>query len=66
MSLMGYVTSQFRDFESCLRIKVGLVEDDIQLIIKQYDTNFITYQTYQAFTQSKKFQRSSILWVIIK
>ena len=29
---MGYAISPFRDFESYLRIVVGLVEDDIYLI----------------------------------
>ena len=33
--LMGYARSPFRDFESYLRIVVGLEENDIQLILKQ-------------------------------
>ena len=34
--LLGdYVHSPFRDFESYLGIVVGLVEDDVQLILKQ-------------------------------
>ena len=33
---MGYARSPFRDFESYVRIVVGLHEDDIQLTIKQY------------------------------
>ena len=41
---MGYARSLFRDFESYLRIVVGLVEDFIQIILKQYNANFITYQ----------------------
>ena len=31
---MGYAWFLFRDFESYLRIAVGLDEDDIQLILK--------------------------------
>ena len=36
MLLMGYARSPFRDFESYLAIVIGLDEDDIQLILKQY------------------------------
>ena len=41
--LMGYARSPFRDFESYLRIVVGL-EDNIRLILKQYNEKFITYE----------------------
>ena len=42
--LMGYSRSLFRDFESYLKIVVGLEEDNIQLILKQYNEKFITYE----------------------
>ena len=42
--LTGYANSSFRDFESYLRIFVGLEEDDIQLILKQYNEKFLTYE----------------------
>ena len=42
--LMGYARSPFRDFESYLRIVVGLEENNIQLILKQYNEKFITYE----------------------
>ena len=42
--LMGYARSPFRDFESWHRIVVGLDEDDIRLILKQYKANFVTYE----------------------
>ena len=42
--LMGYARSPFRDFESYLRIFVGLEEENIQLILKQYNEKFITYE----------------------
>ena len=42
--IMGFARSPFRDFEIYLRIVVGLNEDDIQLILKQYNSNFVTYQ----------------------
>ena len=42
--LMSYATSPFRDFESYLRISFDLEEDNIQLILKQYNEKFITYE----------------------
>ena len=42
--LLNYSRSQFRDFESYLRIKVGLDEEDIQLILKEYNSHFMTYE----------------------
>ena len=42
--LTGYANSSFRDFESYLRIFVGLEEDNIRLILKQYNEKFITYE----------------------
>ena len=42
--LLIYSRSKFRDFESYLRIRVGLEEEDIQLILKEYNSHFITYE----------------------
>ena len=42
--LFGYCASSFRDFESYLRLVIGLDEEDIQLILKEYNSHFITYQ----------------------
>ena len=42
--LLNYSRLQFRDFESYLRIRVGLDEKDIQLILKEYNSHFITYE----------------------
>ena len=42
--LMGYARSPFRDFESYLRIVIGLDEDNIRLILKQYNEKFVTYE----------------------
>ena len=39
-----YTSSVFQDFESFLRTKIGLVEDDIQLVLDEYNSNFITYE----------------------
>ena len=41
---MGSARSPFRDYTGDLRIVVGLDEDDIQLILKQYNENFVFYQ----------------------
>ena len=42
--LTGYANSSFRDFESYLRIFVGLEEDNVRLILKQYNEKFVTYE----------------------
>ena len=44
MLLFGYCASSFQDFESYLRLVIGLDEEDIQLILKEYNSHFITYQ----------------------
>ena len=40
----GYVSSVFQDFESYLRTEVDLIEDDIKLVLDEYNSNFITYE----------------------
>ena len=47
--ILGYARSPFRDFQNFVRIVVGLIEDDIQLILKQYISNFVTYELYSCF-----------------
>ena len=42
--LLDYSRSPFRDFESYLRIVVGLDEQDIQLTLKEYNSQFVTYE----------------------
>ena len=39
----GYVSSVFQDFESYLRTKVDLVEDDVRLVLDEYNSSFITF-----------------------
>ena len=39
-----YVNSVFQDFESYLRTEVDLVEDDVNLVLDEYNSNFITYE----------------------
>ena len=42
--LFGYSASSFREFESSLRLVVGLDEEDFQIILKEYNSYFITYE----------------------
>ena len=42
---MGYARSLSPDLEIYLRIRVGLDEDDFRLILKQYNSNFVTYKS---------------------
>ena len=42
--LRGYMQSSFRDFEIFLRHSAGLNEDNIQFLLKQYNSKFITYE----------------------
>ena len=42
--LAGCTRSVFQDFESYLRTEVDLVEDDIKLVLDEYNSSFITYE----------------------
>ena len=42
--LARYTNSVFQDFESFLRTQIDLVEDDIKLVLDEYNSNFITYK----------------------
>ena len=44
MILLAYAKSPIRDFETYLRIVVRLDEEDIQLILEEYISHFITYE----------------------
>ena len=39
-----YIRSVFQDFESFLRTQIDLVEDDIKLVLDEYNSRFITYE----------------------
>ena len=39
-----YTRSVFQDFESFLRTQIDLVEDDIKLVLDEYNSNFNTYE----------------------
>ena len=63
---MAYAQSPFRDFENYLRIVVALDKDDFQLPLKQYKSNFVSYELSLAFTQLNMFQSLLTPWVIMK
>ena len=39
-----YTSSVFQGFESFLRTQIDLVEDDIKLVLDEYNSSFITYE----------------------
>ena len=43
--LAFYTSSVFQDFESFLRTQIDLVEDVIKLVLEEYNSSFITYET---------------------
>ena len=53
----GYVSSVFRDFESYLRTEVDLVEDDIKLVLEEYNSSFFTFELQSGFTLLKIFPK---------
>ena len=47
--LAGYTHSVFQDFESFLRTQIDLVEDDIELVLDEYNSSFVTYELTPGF-----------------
>ena len=43
-TLARYTRSVFQDFESFLRTEVDLVEDDVKLVLDEYNSSFNTYE----------------------
>ena len=39
-----YIRSVFQDFESFLRTQIDLSEDDVKLVLDEYNSSFITYE----------------------
>ena len=59
MDILGfYLNSVFQDFESFLRTQIDLVEDDIRLVLKEYNSSFKTYElkpgiyTFEDFSEA--------------
>ena len=42
--LAFYTRSVFQDFESFLRTQIDLIEDDVKLVLDEYNSSFITYE----------------------
>ena len=42
-TLSRYIGSVFQDFESYLRTEVDLVQDDVKLVLDEYNSSFVTY-----------------------
>ena len=42
--LAGYTSSIFQDFESYITTEVDLVEDDIKLVLDEYNSSFNIYE----------------------
>ena len=64
--ILDYAWSLFRDFESYLKLVVGLDKDDFQLILKQIYSKFLFMIYLQAFIPLKIFQRLFTQRVILK
>ena len=53
-----YTSSVFQDFESFLRTQIDLVEEDIRLILDEYNSSFFTYEitpdvyTFEDFSEA--------------
>ena len=56
--LAGYIRYVFKDFESYLRTEVDLVEDDIRLVLDEYNSSFITYQLEPGIYNFKDFSKA--------
>ena len=48
-----YSSSVFQDFESFLRSQIDLIEDDIKLVLDEYNSNFNTYELEPGIYTSK-------------
>ena len=44
-----YTSSVFQDFESFLRTQIDLIEDDVKLVLDEYNSSFITYELEPGF-----------------
>ena len=55
-----YTRSVFQDFESFLRTQIDLVEDDIKLVLDEYNSNFVTYELVPGIYSYSSLLHSSI------
>ena len=53
-----YSGSVFQDFESFLRTQIDLVENDIKLVLDEYNSSFITYELNPGFYTFKDISKA--------
>ena len=53
-----YTSSVFQDFESVLRTQFDLIEDDIKLVLDEYNSSFITYESKPGIYTFKDFSEA--------
>ena len=53
-----YNSSVFQDFESFLRTQIDLVEDDIKLVLDEYNSSFITYELEPGFDSYREISEA--------
>ena len=58
MLLLGYARSAFRGFKTHLRTVVGLKADEVQLFLKQYNSNFVIYEVFPGVYPMKVFSEA--------
>ena len=56
--LSRYTSSVFQDFESFLRTQIDLVEDDIKLVLDEYNSSFITCELGPGIYTFKDFSEA--------
>ena len=53
-----YTSSVFQGFESFLRTQIDLIEDDVKLVLVEYNSSFITYQLEPGIYSYKKISEA--------
>ena len=57
-----YTSSVFQDFESFLRTQIDLVEDDIKLVLDEYNSSFITYEIEPGIYSYREISKALVLF----
>ena len=57
-NLAIYTSSVFQDFQSFLRTQIDLIEDDIKLVLDEYNSSFITYELEPGIYTFKDFSEA--------
>ena len=53
-----YTSSVFQDFESFLRTQIDLIEDDVKLVLDEYNSSFITYELEPGVYSYREFSEA--------